>query len=104
MKAPGGFLSLWSLFVYFNKGSTSSDYRTYKRRQTMKKAIASLGLSVVLLITFGINVQAQPKQLIELGPDDFGIHALWPQPKAQPKQVIELGPDDFGIHALWPNR
>ena len=51
----------------------------------MKKSIASLGLSLVLLITFGINVQAQPKQVIELGPDDFGIHALWAQPKAQPE-------------------
>ena len=70
----------------------------------MKKSIASLGLSLVLLITFGINVQAQPKQVIELGPDDFGIHALWAQFNAQPKQFIEPGPDDFGIHALWPSR
>ena len=95
----------------------------------MKKSIASLGLSLALLITFGTTVQAQLqqviepgsddfgihalwantryiqlKQVIEPGPDDFGIHALWPQPKAQPKQFIEPGPDDFGIHALWPSR
>ena len=70
----------------------------------MKKSIARLGLSLALLITFGTTVQAQLQQVIEPGPDDFGIHALWPQPKAQPKQFIESGPDDFGIHALWPSR
>jgi len=51
----------------------------------MKKSIACLGLSFVLVITFGINVQAQPNQVIEPGPDDLGIHALWAQSKAQPK-------------------
>jgi hypothetical protein len=31
----------------------------------MKKTIWMLGLSLVLLITFGINVQAQPKEVTE---------------------------------------
>ena len=33
----------------------------------MKKSIWMLGLSLVLLITFGINVQAQPKEVTESG-------------------------------------
>jgi hypothetical protein len=33
----------------------------------MKKSILILGLSLVLLLTFGINVQAQPKEVSEAG-------------------------------------
>ena len=33
----------------------------------MKKSIWMLGLSLVLLVTFGINVQAQPKEVTESG-------------------------------------
>jgi hypothetical protein len=72
----------------------------------MKHPIGILGMSFILLLTLGMNAQAQPKQIIEPSPEDFGIHALWPPAKpqliAQPKQVPELSPDDLGIHALWP--
>jgi len=41
----------------------------------MKKSIWMLGLSLVLLITFGINVQAQPKEVTESGTATFYVTA-----------------------------
>jgi hypothetical protein len=37
----------------------------------MKKTIWMLGLSLVLLVTFGINVQAQPKEVTDSGTTTF---------------------------------